>query len=137
MWPRPTTKRDRPTSASALMGGKPDRPPGGNKCKANGERGQGQRESMSAPKSDRGRENKNQNMISRGATIIKKLKLTKFVSLHSKPIREDNKIFEGHVPSTIKCTPKVQQRNEENHTQKGAKMGGKGTVTGTAQRQTR
>ena len=63
-------------------------------------------------------------MISRGATI-KKLKLTKFVSLHSKPIREDNKIFEAQVPSTIKCTPKVQQRNEENHTQKGLKWGGR------------
>ena len=55
----------------------------------------------------------------------KKLKLTKFVSLHSKPIREDNKIFEGHVPSTIKCMPKVQQRNVENHTQKGLKWGGR------------
>ena len=57
--------------------------------------------------------------------MIKKLKLTKFVSLHSKPIREDNKIFEGHVPSTIKCTPKVQQRNVENHTQKGLQWGGR------------
>ena len=71
MWPRPTTNRDCPTSASALTGGKPDRPPGSNKCKANGERGQGQRESMSAPKSDRGRETRIKNMISRGATIIR------------------------------------------------------------------
>jgi hypothetical protein len=40
-----------------------------------------------------------------GGNNNKKLKLTKFALLHSKPIREDNKIFEGHVPSTIKCTP--------------------------------
>ena len=104
MCPRPRTKRDRPTSASALTGSKPDRPPGGNKCKANGERGQGQRESKSAPKVTGGEKQESKHGIE-GGNNNKKLKLTKFALLHSKPIREDNKIFEGHVPSTIKCTP--------------------------------
>ena len=104
MWPRPRTKRDRPTSASALTGSKPDRPPGGNKCEANGEgdRGNG---NQSRPQKVTGGEKQESKHGIEGGNNNNKLKLTKFALLHSKPIREDNKIFEGHVPSTIKCTP--------------------------------
>ncbi len=128
MWPRPTTKRDRPTSASALTGGKPARPPVGHKSKRRGHGGRGNGTQCRHQKVTGGEKQKSKHDIE-GGNNNKKLKLTKFVLLHSKPIREDNKIFEDHVPSTIKCTPKVQRWNEENHTQKGAKMGRKSTAT--------
>ncbi len=60
-----------------------------------------------------------------GGNNNKKLKLTKIDLLHSKPIREANKILEGHLPSTTKCTPKVQQRNDKKSHTKGAKGEGR------------